>query len=340
MAATSAKEPTTPAGAEAAEAPEKYRDTWAMPGELGRIEEATAGFAPDSTMPLPSAAEAKPAEAMPAALDFDLDLAGEQPKAVAVADASPLEQPASLDFDLGLDLTTTSVGGGIAPADGSGDAAGLNLAAEPEQAAMAAVVLPDVPVGAAEDAFAGTDSIIDRSVIEFDLGEAKEEEPAPKPQQAPPPDVRVMDLERTDVAGTLIDFNLEEMTKSRPSADIAVMDLERTDVGANLLDFNFELEGGRAPAPAEPAPNLDLSGINLDLPGTTNAEEDVTIAMVPSEPAGEPGENPEVATKIELAKAYEEMGDRDGARELLQEVLGEGSATQQAKARDMLARLA
>jgi len=92
--------------------------------------------------------------------------------------------------------------------------------------------------------------------------------------------------------------------------------------------------------PVEPAPNLDLSGINLDLPGTAKAEEDVTIAMVPSEPVGDPGENPEVATKIELAKAYEEMGDRDGARELLQEVLGEGSATQQDKARDMLARLA
>jgi pilus assembly protein FimV len=41
-----------------------------------------------------------------------------------------------------------------------------------------------------------------------------------------------------------------------------------------------------------------------------------------------------------LAKAYEEMGDRDGARELLQEVLGEGTAAQQVKARDMLARLA
>ena len=340
MAVISGKESASPASAEAADAPEKYRDTWAMPGELGRIEEASAGFAPDSTMPLPPSAEAKPAEPMPAALDFDLDLTGAQPEAAAVAEAAPQEQPASLDFDLGLDLTTTSIGGGVAPADGSGDAPSLSVPAEPEQAVMMAAAAPEVRAGSAEDAFAGTDSIIDRSVIEFDLGQAKEEEPAPKPAQAPPPDVRVMDLERTDVAGTLIDFNLEEMTRSRPSADVAVMDLERTDVGANLLDFNFELEGGRTPAPVEPAPNLDLSGINLDLPGTAKAEEDVTIAMVPSEPVGDPGENPEVATKIELAKAYEEMGDRDGARELLQEVLGEGSATQQDKARDMLARLA
>jgi pilus assembly protein FimV len=335
MAAASAREAAPQSAAEAAEAPEKYRDTWAMPGELGRIEESAGAFAPDSTMPLPPAADAKAAEEIPASLDFDLELPAEPVR--PVAETPTQGQPASLDFDLDLDLTSTSVSGGVASAAGSGEAASLDLPAAPDQVAAA---VPDARPGAAEDAFAGTDSIIDRSVIEFDLGQAKEEDAAPKPQQAPPPDVRVMDLERTDVAGTLIDFNLEEMTKSRPSADVAVMDLERTDVGANLLDFNFELEGGRTPAPSEAAPAVDLSGINLDLPGAAKSAEDATIAMVPAEPGGDPGENPEVATKIELAKAYEEMGDRDGARELLQEVLGEGTATQQDKARDMLARLA
>ena len=32
----------------------------------------------------------------------------------------------------------------------------------------------------------------------------------------------------------------------------------------------------------------------------------------------------EANTKLDLAKAYEEMGDLEGARELLQEVVGEG----------------
>jgi pilus assembly protein FimV len=341
MAALSAQEAGSPVTAEVAEPQEKYRDTWAMPGELGRIEEPAGGFAPDSTMPLPPAAHPEPAESIPAALDFDLALPGEQVAAAAIAEAPAQEQPASLDFDLGVDLTSTSVGGVTAPtAEQAGGVASIDVSAAPEQTGAAdAGIKPDVRTGAAEDAFAGTDSIIDRSVIEFDLGQAKEEEPAPKPQQAPP-DVRVMDLERTDVAGTLIDFNLEEMTKSRPSADVAVMDLERTDVGANLLDFNFELEGARTQAPKETAPSVDLSSINLDLPEPAKLEEDVTGAMVTAGPAGDTAENPEVATKIELAKAYEEMGDRDGARELLQEVLGEGTAAQQVKARDMLARLA
>jgi pilus assembly protein FimV len=50
-------------------------------------------------------------------------------------------------------------------------------------------------------------------------------------------------------------------------------------------------------------------------------------------------DNPEVATKLELAQAYEEMGDIEGARELLKEVANEGSEAQQAKAREKLDQL-
>jgi pilus assembly protein FimV len=47
----------------------------------------------------------------------------------------------------------------------------------------------------------------------------------------------------------------------------------------------------------------------------------------------------EVATKLELAQAYEEMGDSEGARELLQEVLEEGDQAQKEAARNKLALL-
>ncbi|MCQ9379224.1 hypothetical protein NMQ16_14135 [Methyloversatilis sp. XJ19-49] len=48
----------------------------------------------------------------------------------------------------------------------------------------------------------------------------------------------------------------------------------------------------------------------------------------------------EAETKLELARAYEEMGDKEGARELLQEVVREGTADQQSQASEMLAKLA
>ena len=47
----------------------------------------------------------------------------------------------------------------------------------------------------------------------------------------------------------------------------------------------------------------------------------------------------DVNTKYDLAKAYEEMGDKDGAREILREVIAEGDQQQKADAESMMARL-
>lgn len=47
----------------------------------------------------------------------------------------------------------------------------------------------------------------------------------------------------------------------------------------------------------------------------------------------------EVATKLDLAKAYEEMGDFEGARELLQEVLKEGDVAQREVAQNLLGKI-
>ena len=46
-----------------------------------------------------------------------------------------------------------------------------------------------------------------------------------------------------------------------------------------------------------------------------------------------------VATKLELAKAYVEIGDAEGAKDILNEVAREGSPAQQAEAKKLLAGL-
>lgn len=48
----------------------------------------------------------------------------------------------------------------------------------------------------------------------------------------------------------------------------------------------------------------------------------------------------EVATKLDLAQAYIDMGDNDGARDILNEVMSEGDAGQKSEAKEMLSRLA
>ena len=47
----------------------------------------------------------------------------------------------------------------------------------------------------------------------------------------------------------------------------------------------------------------------------------------------------ETATKLDLARAYIDMGDTEGARDILDEVISEGSVAQQSEARDLLAGL-
>ena len=47
----------------------------------------------------------------------------------------------------------------------------------------------------------------------------------------------------------------------------------------------------------------------------------------------------DAATKLDLAKAYQEMGDVDGAREILHEVLHEGDDHQKSEAQSLLDKL-
>jgi pilus assembly protein FimV len=48
----------------------------------------------------------------------------------------------------------------------------------------------------------------------------------------------------------------------------------------------------------------------------------------------------EVATKLDLARAYIDMGDTDGAKDILDEVLQEGTDTQKQEASGLLSRIA
>ena len=47
----------------------------------------------------------------------------------------------------------------------------------------------------------------------------------------------------------------------------------------------------------------------------------------------------DVSTKLDLARAYVEMGDDDGARSILEEVVSEGNASQKGEAEQLLSGL-
>lgn len=91
---------------------------------------------------------------------------------------------------------------------------------------------------------------------------------------------------------------------------------------------------------AEPSPAIDeldaLDDFKLDdfaldkeLTPETDAEADSDSL----------GTGDEAATKLDLARAYVDMGDAEMARALLGEVLVEGNDTQQDEARSLMSRL-
>jgi pilus assembly protein FimV len=172
--------------------------------------------------------------------------------------------------------------------------------------------------------------------FDLDLGDAEkkpEVAPAKQPQPSAAADSALSlegaAAEAPAVAAASIDFDFElpeSSAAAQPATPPAAAPEAAAAEGGGGIDFDFNLD---LPAQKEEAPSapLDLSAISLDLgsPGE---------AVPPPDAHWQ-----EVATKLDLAKAYQEMGDKDGARELLNEVLKEGDAAQQQQAQTMLTTL-
>lgn len=249
------------------------------------------------------AATQEPLEEEGGALEFNLDAFAEEPAAtVASAESAPeSEANEALEFDLG-DLI-------------------------PPQPVSEAVEAETV-----EAKKPSVDS--ETGGLEIDLDALK----------APSDEV---ETSKPVVAEETPDFSFElPEAEPTPEDEAPVMpeaEEETIDIGSTPLpeeeahlDFNFDLET-ESPSVAEekaPAtmPELDLSGISLDLD-----EPAAAVGAVESE-MDESGVG-EVATKLDLARAYVEMGDKEGAKEILEEVLKEGSSQQQADANQLLASL-
>ncbi len=206
---------------------------------------------------------------------------------------------------------------------GGGSSAGA-MAAAPAAAAFAgaAAAAPsiDFDIGGTSSGLVTTDIPLDQSkpatpsTIDFDLGAGS----TPNSMKLPDPDATI----------AAIDFNLDAEPTKKPAPASAAVESASTASG---LDFDLNLDlGDQSASATKSIPSMDLSSISLDLGSA-------------GEPGGSTSSNDpkwqEVATKLDLAKAYEEMGDKDGARELLGEVMKDGDATQKGQAQQLLGKL-
>ncbi len=324
---------------------------WAQAAEMGRkLEPGNPMYGGNDSPVVASGAPLEVVKAEHAGLDFDLGLG--VPEASAAALDVPLEvatatsaTSSGLDFDLGFGAPTEAATGAEAVArsklqtekadtssvldfDLGFDASTGTKAVAPAEPDFQSTVMLNAPMSeeskALENLQAERESEISTpwSSIDFDI-------------TATHPDLQAQQPGTAEKPATSQDDAFFDVTATHPSAiamrdEMAEVPAEAADAMAFTLDFPTTKE---SPASAQTLANkagaIDLSEINLNLDAPISA------------PAEEIKDThwQDVATKLDLARAYQEMGDASGAREILEEVLNEGDAQQRAAAEVMLQQL-
>ncbi|HWJ96304.1 MAG TPA: FimV/HubP family polar landmark protein [Telluria sp.] len=162
------------------------------------------------------------------------------------------------------------------------------------------------------------------------------------------PDLPKVEPEQSAPADELKDplFDLDVMDFSLPQGSPAAGPQPAVAEEPEALDDPFALpELAATPAPAPAMPAFDLSDIDLDLPEPARAELPLPEVEIEMEGVGAGAgdlspAHMEMETKLDLALAYQEIGDKEGARELLDEVIKGGNSEQVSKATAMRDKLA
>ncbi len=261
-------------------------------------------------------------------LDLD-DLQLDEPAAPAAGQDLDDAFDLSLD-DLDIDLNEERP---AASADDSLDFADLTLD-EPVTERDASPAASDFSFDLEEDKAAQEAESDDLSDFSFDLDGDKGTEQAPTEFS--------LNLDEEPVEGPAtfesddLDFELSEPV-ANPSDDLP----EGFDISLDEPEFE-----------AQPETFADkLNEVEADLEDLSKELEEPTIASADAlaETDADGGtdddfdffsDTDETTTKLDLARAYIDMGDAEGARDILDEVISEGSDVQQQEAREMLAKLA
>ncbi|MBV1777178.1 LysM peptidoglycan-binding domain-containing protein [Burkholderiaceae bacterium DAT-1] len=142
-----------------------------------------------------------------------------------------------------------------------------------------------------------------------------------------------------DVLGDVADAGSEkavDVAEEAATLDFDVqLDLD-SPAAEEKLDFEFELPTEEKPAQVaaeEVAPSLPEPDFSLDL------EDPIDISVEDTPLDFEQDIDDPVSTKIDLARAYIDMGDKEGAREILEEALKEGNEEQQGIANELLSKI-
>ena len=135
----------------------------------------------------------------------------------------------------------------------------------------------------------------------------------------------------SDFAALDVDFSIEEHAQVETKSDF-----DLADIKAPVLE-GFDLSDAAAAFDQETLPAEELAD-DLDLDFDVSVASDDVVADLDKE-FSFLATTDENTTRLDLARAYMEMGDRMGARDLLEEVVAEGNSNQKSEAQGMLMRI-
>ena len=246
------------------------------------------------------------ADSIDGTFDSDFDLSLDEP------DESAAEELSAADFDDDLTLDTLGVQGAAGEVEDDLDFDALlkqhSAAAEPVDD------LDDFNLDVAADEPAKPDAEADPLDLDAQLAEFDESLDLATPAAPAAPD----DFELPE------DFDLSLADEPEPAAEAKAQAL-----AADVAEANAELD----------ALSASISQPPLSEGLTARQQEELADFGDDADFDFLDGGD-EATTKLDLARAYIEMGDSEGARDILGEVLKEGNAGQQDEAKDMLSKLA
>jgi pilus assembly protein FimV len=302
--------------------------------------------------------------AQPESAHFDLHALESSDLTALPQTAAPLTDDSSLDFDLGgLDFEPVSAT--PAPAE-------VHYATPATAAAFEATAVPTMDFHQADDVPAPVATAVEADPFDIDFDMNFDAPAAPAATVAPVAEVPRADFDLHSLPGQpaapaaeLPAFDLDAMsfdTPATPAAPAAPVELAKPAAGNDLSFAQNDLPDLTPPERSAAAPTFDMSNIDLDLPDhaanapapapVAGADDTFGVGYPFNEPAApvaeiDNGQNSvmssalmEMETKLDLAIAYQEIGDKEGARELLDEVIKGGNIEQVSKANAMRAQLA
>ena len=250
------------------------------------------------------------------------------PEAPAMADASD-----ALDFDLGGGLAVEPE---IQNNDLQVDDAAVDLDFELGTPESSADELPDFSPGGTlvMPTLADLTGEVELPVVESPAVLAGEGRPLVDFNLELDPEKASGPAEAVDVDGYGTDTVVNTMLLDQA---VEVQNPSLTEAASDEDDVEFDVKLADSVFLGQPAtPEFDIGSISLDLSAEPESAPLPSDAIAPPESSAQ---WEEVNTKLDLAKAYEEMGDLEGARELLREVANEGPVDLVEQAREILARI-